>query len=208
MYEEWTTCQAYITDAVHLSKKFSEYQGSNSNAQLASSDEFVELLSNASWYLYEMSDYDLSRKVIDIAKIICEDKESHTMSHLCNTQGGNYYDLNRVLDCRRNWEIALRIREKLRAEPDLGDIAISLHNMGNLEAAMGHYDEALAYYKRAVDIRLAIGDRAALLLGTTYLGIGRCHAYYKNFAEARRFYGQAEQLFVRTVGADKYFMAK
>jgi tetratricopeptide (TPR) repeat protein len=159
-------------------------------------------------YLYEMSDYDLGHKVINVAKGICEDKESHVFSHLCNTQGCNYYDLNKVVDCRRNWEMALRIREKLQAEPDHGDIAISLHNMGNLEAATGHYEEALAFYQRAVNIRLAIGDRAALQLGTTYLGIGRCHAADKNFAEARRYFGQAEQLFVRTVGADKYFMAK
>jgi tetratricopeptide (TPR) repeat protein len=162
----------------------------------------------ANRYLYEMSDYDLGRKVIDVAKGICEDKESHVFSHLCNTQGCNYYDLNKVVDCRRNWEMALRIREKLQAEPDHGDIAISLHNMGNLEAATGHYEEASAFYQRSVNIRLAIGDRAALQLGTTYLGIGRCHAADKNFSEARRYFGQAEQLFVRTVGADKYFMAK
>jgi tetratricopeptide (TPR) repeat protein len=78
----------------------------------------------------------------------------------------------------------------------------------SLEAATGHYEEALLYYNRAVEIRLAIGDRAAIQLGTTYLGIGRCQAYYKKYNEARRMFAQAEQLFVRTVGADKYFMAK
>jgi tetratricopeptide (TPR) repeat protein len=155
-----------------------------------------------------MSDYDLSRKVIDIAKSICEDKESHRFSRLCNIQGRNYYDLNRVVDCRRNWEMALHIREKVKVEPDQGDIAISLHNMGDLEAATGRYDEALEYYKRAVNIRLTIGDGAALLLGKTYLGIGLCHACSKNYSEARRFFGQAEQLFVRTVGGFKYVMAK
>jgi tetratricopeptide (TPR) repeat protein len=104
--------------------------------------------------------------------------------------------------------MALRIREELNAELDQGDIAISLHNMGNLEAATGHYDEALAYYMRCVKIRLRIGDVAALQLGTTYLGIGRCHAYYKNYLEARRFFGQAERLFEGTIGLDKYFIAK
>jgi tetratricopeptide (TPR) repeat protein len=158
--------------------------------------------------LYEVGDYDLGRKVIDVAKIVCLDKESHIFSHLCNTQGCNYYDLNQVANCRRNWEMALRIREKLRAEPDQGDIAISLSNLGNIESATGHYEEASEYYKRAVEIRLAIGDKAALNLGLTYLGMGRCYAYYKEYSEARRYFGQAEQLFVRTVGADKYLMAK
>jgi tetratricopeptide (TPR) repeat protein len=155
-----------------------------------------------------MSDYDLSRKVIDVAKSICEDKVSHKFSCLCNIQGSNYYDLNRVKDCRRNWEVALRIREELKVEPDQGDIAISLHNMGDLEAATGYYDKALGYYKRAADIRLKIGNRAAFLLGRTYLGIGCCYANYKNYSEARRFFGQAEQLFLRTVGEGKHLMAK
>jgi tetratricopeptide (TPR) repeat protein len=191
-----------------LSRKFSEYQSPNSISQLESIPEFVELLSNAAWYLYEMSDYDLSRKVVDVGKLTCVDKESHIFAHLCNTQGANYYDLNRMADCRRNFEMGLRIREKLQAEPDQGDIAISLHNMGDLEAATGHYAKALDFYKRSVNIRLAVGDSVALQLGTTYLGIGRCHAYYRNFAEARRYFCAAEHLFVRTVGADKYFMAK
>lgn len=155
-----------------------------------------------------MSDYDLSRKVINIAKSICEDKESHRYSCLCNIQGRNYYDLNRVVDCRRNWEMALHIREKLKVEPDQGDIAFSLHNMGDLEAATGRYDEALEYYKRVVNIRLTIGDRVALLLGTTYLGIGRCYACTKNYSEARQFFGQAELLFVRAVGEFKYVTAQ
>lgn len=155
-----------------------------------------------------MGDYDLSRKLVDTAMLICKDTESHTFAHLCNTQGSNYYGLNRVVDCRRTWEMALQICETLNAEPGQGYTAISLHNIGNLESATGHYEKALEYYRRSVEIGLKIGDKAALLLGMTYLGIGCCHAHYKNFSEARRFFGQAEQLFVRTLGADKYFMAK
>jgi hypothetical protein len=79
-----------------------------------------------------MSDYDVGRKIVDLAKVCEENKESHLFAHLCNTQGCNYYDLNRMADCRRNWELALQIRERLQVEPKKGDIAISLHNMGNL----------------------------------------------------------------------------
>jgi hypothetical protein len=54
LYEELATCHAYITDAVHLCKKFSEYQELNSKVQLEPSEEFVELLSNAAWYVLEL----------------------------------------------------------------------------------------------------------------------------------------------------------
>lgn len=52
--EELATCQAYITDVQHLCKKFSEYQELNSKVQLKPSEEFVELLSNAAWYVLEL----------------------------------------------------------------------------------------------------------------------------------------------------------
>jgi len=49
LYDEWPTCASYIADAVHLSRKFREYQGPNSKVTLDAPKEFVELLSNASW---------------------------------------------------------------------------------------------------------------------------------------------------------------
>jgi hypothetical protein len=89
-----------------------------------------------------MSDYDLGKNVIDLAKICEVDKESRLFALLCNTQGCNYYDLNRMVDCRRNWEMTLQIRERLQSEAKKGDIAISLHNMGNLGMSKvpAHFD--------------------------------------------------------------------
>lgn len=103
-------------------------------------------------------------------------------------------------------EEALRIREAL-LDPNSNDIAICLHNMGNMEHAAGNYDEALSFYNRAAQIRHAIGNSAAFLLGSTYLGIGRCHQGKEEFGEARKAYSKAEQLFIRTVKSDGAFMA-
>lgn len=113
-----------------------------------------------------------------------------------------------MANCRRDWETALRIRESLQEDETKNDVAIMLNNLGNLETATGHYEEALLYFDRCVTIRKAQGDEVAPQLGTTYLNIGRCHSLNKKFREARMMFGQAEQLFLRTPASDPHFMAR
>lgn len=163
-------------------------------------------------YLYEIGDYILAVDIVDIAKSVCEDKSSAEFARLCNAQGASFYELNRAADCRSDWEYAFALRQKfLQATPTdiaiIADVGISLHNLGNMEHSAGNYDRALSYYGQAVEIRLRIGDAVAFHITLTYLGIGRCFAAQKKFDEAMRMYAQAEQLFVRTLGAQKYFMA-
>ncbi len=159
-------------------------------------------------YLYEMSDYDLGNELIMIAKSACQDKDSHLYLRLCNTHGSNYSELNMTNDMRKEFMQALEIREKLQDELYHGDIAIAYLNMGNAETATRHYDEAMEFYQRAMDIYPSTGDTAAWKLALVYMGMGRCHAARAQFQDARMRYGQAEQLFVRTKGSDKHFMAQ
>lgn len=51
MYDEWEVCQSYITHAVHLSKRYLEYQGPNKQGDLDPTPELIELLSNATWFV-------------------------------------------------------------------------------------------------------------------------------------------------------------
>jgi hypothetical protein len=76
-----------------------------------SSSKFIDLLSNCAWYVYEVSDYDLCLRLVDIAGAACEDTESLQYATLCNTVGGAYYELNQLLNCRKSWETCLQIRE-------------------------------------------------------------------------------------------------
>jgi len=114
--------------------------------------------------------------------------------------------MNRLQDCRRDYEIALAIQEK-EAEHDEGRIAFTLHNMGNLETGSGKYDEALEYYNKAIKIRQQQGDHVAGPLALTYLCVGRLHYFKEQYDEALRYLQSAEALFVRTAGADTHFMA-
>jgi len=55
LYEGWGVCGDYITHAVNLCKLFSKYQTSSAKARLEPTYEYVELFSNASWYVGPIS---------------------------------------------------------------------------------------------------------------------------------------------------------
>jgi len=76
-----------------------------------------------------------------------------------------------------------------------------------LETSTGDYDRAMEFFNRAVDIRLAQGDTAANQLALLYLCIGRVDSLRKDFEKATKMFARAENLFVRTLGAEKHYMA-
>lgn len=80
--------------------------------------------------------------------------------------------------------------------------------MGNLETATGYYDKAMEYFDRAVKIRIAQGDTAANQLALLYLCIGRVDYLRNDFDKANKMFNTAENLFVRTLGAEKHYMAQ
>lgn len=127
-------------------------------------------------------------------------------ANLRSTAGTCYFDMNKLQDCRRDYEVALAIQEH---ESDYDDFKISymLHNMGNLETGCGRYGEAMDYFTKAITIRIAKGDRSAGQLALTYLCMGRLYYFQKMYDEAKKYLGSSEALFVRTSGADTYFMA-
>jgi tetratricopeptide (TPR) repeat protein len=114
--------------------------------------------------------------------------------------------MNRLQECRRDYEIALAIQEN---EDDHDDVKVAymLHNMGNLETGSGRYEEAMDYFSKAVAIRSAQGDRAAGQLALTYLCMGRLWYFREIYDEAMKYLASSEALFVRTSGADTHFMA-
>jgi hypothetical protein len=68
----------------------------------------------------ELSDYDMCLKLVHSAQLACGDNtDSLAYATLCNVAGSAYYELNKLADCRKNWEISAQIQEKLLGENDL-----------------------------------------------------------------------------------------
>jgi hypothetical protein len=69
----------------------------------------------------ELADYDMCLRLIHSAQLACGDK-TDTLSYatLCAVAGSTYYELNKLTDCRKNFETFVQIHEKLLDENDLG----------------------------------------------------------------------------------------
>lgn len=114
--------------------------------------------------------------------------------------------MNRLQDCRRDYEIALAIQES-ESEHANSKFAYMYHNMGNLETGSGKYEEALEYYNKAVKIRKELGENVAGQMGLTYLCIGRLYYFRGSYDEAMSKLAESEGLFVRSSDDDTHFMA-
>jgi tetratricopeptide (TPR) repeat protein len=157
-------------------------------------------------YLFEISDYDECLNIIQIACTASSDHTSKTYAHLLNTRATAYYELNRLGLSRQAIETALSIRQQILPENHL-EIAISLANLGNVEAAEGNLDGALVLFKQVAAICEHIGDPAATMLGLNYLQLGRVFFQKGDYKEAYELYQRSEGIFNKRVGRDRNYTA-
>lgn len=213
LFSQWPVCSQYIHDGVHIALKFSEYTRPPIVPRLRTTDKLVALIGNCAWYLYEVGDYDNALLIIDIAYTAIGDTSSLLYADLNNTEGNCKLELNKLLEGRQCFNIALSIREARLAADDI-ELAAVYHNMGNLESAAGNYDAAMDYFRKTEAIRMTQGETAENQLALLYLCIGRCMALEtalegaQDYAEAQNMVSRAENLFARTIGAEKHFMAQ
>lgn len=169
-----------------------------------------------------MADYDVCNRVVETATGACDNKKSLLYADIRNTAGSRFYDLNELARCRRAWEDTLKIRKELldhdhpqskstsffRRALLMWIVAAIYNNFGNLELSTGNPKWAKENFDRAMQIWVAGGDSTAIQLALTHLCVGRLHTLKQNIDEAWRETNLAETLFLRTMGADKGFMAK
>jgi tetratricopeptide (TPR) repeat protein len=114
--------------------------------------------------------------------------------------------LNRLAPSREAIEAVIEIRKEV-LPPNDPEIAISLANLGNVEAAEGHLDEALSLFDEAAAICERAGDSAATMLGLNYLYLGRVYFQKGNYAHAYDLYQRAEGIFNKRVGRNRSYTA-
>ncbi|KAI9817882.1 MAG: hypothetical protein M1827_001001 [Pycnora praestabilis] len=201
----WQQCQRYVQDALTLAFNYRKLKRSKLFT-LKSPRRLTRLLANCTWYLYEIGDHLENLKVLEIAFDTAETKDSLIYAHLRNTAGVSHFELNDLPQCRECLEIALDIRKRL-LPPDHEELANTINNMGNLEAAEGQLEQALEYFREAERIRIKLGDDSAVSLATTYMTIGRTHLLQKDFAEAAKHFERSETLILRSMGPSSPSMA-
>ncbi len=129
-----------------------------------------------------------------------------TYAHLLNTQAQVFYELNKTGPARVAIQAAINIRKDKLPETD-PEIANSLANLGNVESAEENLDEALELFQEAAAIRQGVGDKAATMLGLSFLQIGRVHFHKREFKIAYEHYQRAETIFNKKIGRNRTYVA-
>ncbi|RDW59780.1 hypothetical protein BP6252_12867 [Coleophoma cylindrospora] len=198
-------CREFISHGAHLSLKFAIYDHNGAD-KLKGSEEFIKLLSNCAWYLYEIGDYAQCLKVVETDCIACKE-DTLQYATLCNIAGAAYFELNRLNECRVNWETMYKLHAQFLPEDSL-ERSVSYHNMGNLESACENHEEAMVYFDRAIAIRTQAGDDATDLLALALLCKARAYYCLDNLDDAFKITARSEALFVRKSGSsEKHFLA-
>ncbi|KAH7416715.1 P-loop containing nucleoside triphosphate hydrolase protein [Cadophora sp. MPI-SDFR-AT-0126] len=191
MSKHWTTCECYIAHGVSLSSRFQAYYHLDEKESLKGTSELMQLLINCARYLCEICDYKTCTAVVKSGRMACKSAESLNYATLCSIEGWASYELNDLEGCRKNFETASRIHDKLLSDDDI-EKSSSLHHMGVLECASGDLDVALKYFTRAVSIRIQGGDSASNLLANTYLRMSRVYFNQHDYNNALEVLEKAE----------------
>lgn len=98
-----------------------------STKSVSRSHNFIALLDNCARYLYEISDYDICLRLTATARLACEDQESLEYADICSVAGSAYFELNKLTDCRKEWETSFRIQGERLPQDNLkvADIAFT-----------------------------------------------------------------------------------
>ncbi|CAM6001909.1 unnamed protein product, partial [Sphagnum balticum] len=160
MSDQFGTCGLYISHGARLSRHFKNYHIPGQKNSLSGSQKFIDLMANCGRYLMEIGDYETSLRLVQSGQIACGDN-INTLSYakLCMVAGADYYEQNKITECRKNYEIFHRIQEKLLHENDLEQRANTLHSIhyayGNIEYEKKNWHAALLAYKTCLKIALA-----------------------------------------------------
>lgn len=84
-----------------------------------------------------------------------------------NNIGNAYFFKADYQNARTYFEQALQLREKLKVP---GAIADALHNLAETSSKMGHYDQAVEQYLRALDLRRSTGDKRGAAIESSSMG--------------------------------------
>ncbi|OBT62906.1 hypothetical protein VE03_07906 [Pseudogymnoascus sp. 23342-1-I1] len=177
----WSECEKYY---LHVIKVASWYSSLRDSRQIVANLDFVELMSNCSWYLHESGKSDDCLNLVEAGKEACTDKDSLLYSHLLNTAGAQLLEQNKLILMRQNLERSLEIREKFLAEDD-EDLLCTLNNFANLKVAEGRYFEAILLDNRVVAAKESMGQGSGPLVAMCSNALARAHMGNGDFIEAK-----------------------
>jgi hypothetical protein len=215
---QWSDCDMYIQHVRSLAQRFEVFQ---KRPRFTAPNEFVALLSNASWYLIEAGENEECNYLVKVGKLACPDKKSFLYSHLLNTEGANAFELNELEGCRTALKSAFYIRSTYFQDME-EDLLCTTNNLANLHVAEDRFEDAFELHHQAANARERLGPKAAPLLALSYTGAGKAQLgmglnHYKagniaegnaSIAKATSYVNKSYNILVEKHGPRSYYIPR
>ena len=193
LFEKWEICADYLAHAISLPEFYKTMKRTKN--PLNGSDEFDELMKNASWYQYEIGELQGALDMLMIGFDGCQDTNGLQYAHFCNMAGCIYFERNDLVGCRKVHEKARAIREPL-GDPD-NELQNTYSNMANLLLSEGRLDESLVMNEKAMKLRAPKPGVASIYLALNHMMTGRIHRLKRDFPKACECYQRSGDMFVQ-----------
>ncbi len=125
-----------------------------------------------------------------------ESQKDDALVNALQILGKIYEGQNKVSESKKLYEKVLKIHEKnIAKNPNnlyfQSNIALTYNNLGNADAILGNFDEALEYQKKSLKIRESIPQQAPVLT-FSYNDIAYVYGLKKDFKNATLYYEKAK----------------
>ena len=81
-------------------------------------------------------------------------------------------------------------------------VADTYNNMANVYNRQGHYERALEYHQKSLDIKIKVVGHDHLSVADSYQNIGIVYHHQGNKVEATEMYTKAYRIFLKVLGPD------
>ncbi|RMJ15828.1 hypothetical protein CDV36_004493 [Fusarium kuroshium] len=196
LWKHWATCSRYVTHVAALAHAFKNSQ--KRPRPIQPSTAFVKLMTDATWYLFEIGELNESKALLDIANGACQDKQSLEYAYICNVYVAVAVDKNDMEMGREYSEKAIAIREA-QLSPTDANLALSYNNFANTLNNEGKFSEALAHYTMANNI---LSDVEGTEM-TVYGALAQL-----NMARSFAFKGEADKAIALFKSSGEFFYKK
>ncbi|RTE83616.1 hypothetical protein BHE90_001798 [Fusarium euwallaceae] len=200
LWKHWAVCSKYVTHVAALAHAFKNSQKGPrwKSRPIQPSTAFVKLMTDATWYLFEIGELNESKALLDIADEACPNKQSLQYAYICNVYVAIAVDKNDMEMGRTYSEKAIAIRET-QLSPTDANLALSYNNFANTLNNEGNFSEALAHYTMANDI---LSDVEGTEM-TVYGALAQL-----NMARSFAFKGEADKAIALFKSSGEFFYKK
>ncbi|KAI1085963.1 hypothetical protein F5B19DRAFT_231954 [Rostrohypoxylon terebratum] len=192
MYKFWPKCEQFLPHVLAIEVAYTER-----HPHLTQADEFVDMMCDCSWYLFETSQLEEALQPLCTAETLCKrtiGEDSLSMARIHVGRALVLAHQNKYNEAGPLYEKALEIREKHLPQNDQL-LANSYMQVALFRTHQCRLPEAITAHKKAIDIRSNSDRHAPPLMALSYINLSRCLLMTEQWGELEQVLSRSEECF-------------